>query len=67
MNKQERPCFDPFSIGCLILILFLASYSLEDTVWVADLSRVTTLALLGLTIGLMLGQSQFNSRVSFWL
>jgi hypothetical protein len=67
MIKKERPWWDPLSISCLIVMLFLASYSLEDTVWVADLNRVTTLALLGVTIGLVLGQSQFNARISFWL
>jgi hypothetical protein len=67
MKKQERFWWDPFSIGCLIVMLFLASYSLEDTVWVADLNRVTTLALLGVTFGLVLGQSQFDAKHSFWL
>jgi len=67
MIKQERYWWDPLSISCLIIMLFLASYSLEDTVWVADLNRVTTLALLGVMIGLALGQSQFNTRTSFWL
>ena len=67
MIKQERLWWDPLSISCMIVMLFLASFSLEDTVWVADLNRVTTLALLGVTIGLALGQSQFNVRISFWL
>ena len=67
MIKKERLWWDPLSISCLIVMLFLASYSLEDTVWVADLNRVTTLALLGVTIGLALGQSQFNAMISFWL
>ena len=64
---QERKWLDPLSISCLVVMLFLASYSLEATVWVADLNRVTTLALLGVVVGLALGQSQFNTRISFGL
>ncbi len=67
MIKQERKWLDPFSISCLIVMLLLASYSLEDTLWVTDLNRVTILALMGVVVGFALGQSQFNARTSFWL
>jgi transglutaminase-like putative cysteine protease len=67
MIKQERKWLDPFSISYLIVMLLLAGYSLEDTLWVTDLNRVTILALMGVVVGLALGQSQFNARISFWL
>ena len=67
MVTQNRHWWDWLSVGCLVLLLFLSSYSLEDTGWIEDLNHVTTLALLGLITGLAIGYSQFNKRNSQWL
>jgi hypothetical protein len=67
MQNQDRHWFDFPSIVLLIILLFLASYCLEDAGWVPNLNRVTVLTLFGGMIGSLLGQSRFNPKTSFWM
>ncbi len=62
MLKKTNYRWDWVAGICLILIVFLSVYSLELTYWTYDLNRVTTLAIVGLSIGLLLGLSSFSKK-----
>lgn len=66
INKKMR-WGDIFSALLVLILVYLSAAALEETAWVSGLNHVTALAILGTVIGLAIGQSQFNSRTSFWL
>lgn len=67
MFDQDRHRFDPLSTSFLIVILFLTGYGLESTGWLTELNRVTVLIILGGVFGLLLGQTRFSRKATFWL
>jgi transglutaminase-like putative cysteine protease len=67
MSDQVRHWFDPLSIILLVVLLFFTGYCLESTGWLPDLNHVTVLILFGGILGLLLGQSRFSTKVSFWI
>ena len=58
-NQNSRTRDIPAAV-CLVLIVFLSSYALELTYWTYDLNRVTSLAILGLLTGFLIGRSSFS-------
>jgi hypothetical protein len=58
-NKNARTWDLPAAV-CLALIVFLSSYAMELTYWTYDLNRVTSLAMLGLLAGSLIGRSSFS-------
>jgi transglutaminase-like putative cysteine protease len=67
MFETENRWWDPIAGGSLFLIIFLAAYSLELTYWTYDLNRITSIALLGTTAGILIGQSMYRQKFSFAL
>jgi hypothetical protein len=67
MFETENRWWDPIAGGSLFLIIFLAAYSLELTYWTYDLNRITSIALLGTTAGILIGQSMYRKKLSFTL
>lgn len=51
------------TIGLLIM-LFIAAYSLEYTQWAENLNKVTALAILGGILGIMIGNSSFHKKTT---
>ncbi len=64
MMQKEKRQWDGVAGVSLLLIVFLTAYSLELTYWTYNLNQVTVLALLGLNIGISIGQSSFSERTS---
>jgi hypothetical protein len=62
-NQNSRSWDIPASV-CLVLIVFLSSYALELSHWTFDLNRVTSLAMLGLLTGFLIGRSSFSLSFS---
>jgi len=60
-NKDRRR-WDLIAGVCLVLIVFISAYALELSYWTYDLNRVTTLALLGISSGILIGQSAFSTK-----
>jgi len=67
MIKKNARWGDIFSAVCVILLVYLSAAALEETAWVSGLTHVTHLAILGVLIGLAIGQSQFDGKISIWL
>lgn len=61
-RKYRTSNFNLISTLCLILIVFLAAYSLESTHWTENLNLVTALAVIGVLLGVLLGITGFNKR-----
>lgn len=58
---------DIFSALLILILVYLSAAALEETNWVSGLNHVTELVVLGVIIGLAVGQSQFNKKTSCWL
>jgi len=67
MLEKENRWWDPIAGGALILIVFLAAYSLELTKWTNDLSRITIIAVLGAISGILIGQSVYRRKIAIIL
>ena len=61
-EQKNARWLDWVLISCLVLMLFLASYSLETTEWMEGLNKVTAVALLGGIFGMLLGYTQFKKK-----
>ena len=61
-RKYRTSNFNLISALCLIIIVFLAAYSLESTHWTENLNLVTALALIGVLLGVLLGITSFNKK-----
>lgn len=59
--------WDPLSALLLVCALLTAATRLVATHWTEELFVVQTLVLLGLILGIALGQSRFSGRVAFLL
>ena len=66
-RKYRTSGFDLISTLCLIVIVFLAAYSLESTHWTENLNLVTALALIGGILGVLFGTTGFNKRQLIYL
>ena len=61
-RKYRTSNFDLISILCLIVIVFLAAYSLESTHWTENLNLITALAAIGVILGVLFGITTFNKK-----
>jgi len=61
-RKYRSGNFNLISALCLIIIVFLAAYSLESTHWTENLNLVTALAVIGVLLGVLLGITSFNKK-----
>lgn len=61
-KKYKNRGFDGLSSLSLILMVFLSAYSLESTHWTENLNLVTSLACIGVILGLALGISSFRKK-----
>ncbi len=61
-RKYRTSNFDLISILCLIVIVFLAAYSLESTHWTENLNLITALAAIGVILGVLFGMTTFNKK-----
>ena len=61
-KKYKNRGFDSLSSLSLILMVFLSAYSLESTRWTENLNLVTSLACIGVILGLALGVSSFRKK-----
>ena len=62
MEKSSARWWDPPSAIFLFFVLLCATTRLQYTEWTDGLNHVRNLAVLGLTVGLALGQSKFQRR-----
>jgi transglutaminase-like putative cysteine protease len=65
--KQKTRWWDWFSAILLVLAVFTAALRLVATRWSGELALVQLVALVGVILGLALGQSTFSTRLSFGL
>ena len=61
-KKYKNRGFDGLSSLSLVLMVFLSAYSLESTDWTENLNLVTSLACLGVILGLAMGISTFRKK-----
>lgn len=61
-KKYQERGFDLLASLSLILMVFLSAYSLESTHWTEDLNLVTSLASIGVILGIALGISSFKKK-----
>lgn len=66
MEKTSR-WWDPPSTALLFAATLFSGWRLQSTDWIDGLGEIRNLALLGLCVGLALGQSQFKRRGVFLL
>ncbi len=64
-KKYKNRGFDGLSCLSLILMVFLSAYSLESTHWTENLNLVTSLACIGVILGLALGTTSFRKKQLF--
>jgi transglutaminase-like putative cysteine protease len=62
MEKSPVRWWDLPSAALLLIAILLVGWRLEATEWVGGLGHVRSLAVLGLFVGLALGQSNFQKR-----
>lgn len=55
MFEKENRWWDLIAGGSLLLIIFLAAYSLELTYWTYGLGRIMSIGLLGTITGILIG------------
>jgi len=65
-EKAER-WWDPIIGFCLFFVVFFSAYSLERTFWTFDLNRITAIAMLGIILGMLIGQSTFRNGPAYFL
>lgn len=61
-RKYKERGFDALASCSLLIMVFLSAYSLESTHWTEDLNMVTSLACIGVILGIALGVSAFQKR-----
>lgn len=59
-RRYNQRGFDLLSVLVVIVMVFLSAYSLESTRWTEDLNLVTSLAMLGIILGVLCGASNFS-------
>ncbi|MGV8025193.1 MAG: transglutaminase family protein [Anaerolineaceae bacterium] len=66
-KKYQKNGFDLLSSFSLLLMVFLSAYSLESTHWTEDLNLVTSLACIGVILGIALGVTSFQKKQIIFL
>ncbi|MHB8807411.1 MAG: transglutaminase-like domain-containing protein [Anaerolineaceae bacterium] len=66
-KKYQKNGFDLLSSFSLLLMVFLSAYSLESTHWTEDLNLVTSLACIGVILGIALGVTSFLKKQIIFL
>lgn len=61
-KKYQKNGFNILSSFALLLMVFLSAYSLESTHWTEDLNLVTSLACIGVILGITMGVSSFQRK-----
>ncbi len=61
-KKYQKQGFDILSSSSLLVMVFLSAYSLESTHWTEDLNLVTSLACIGVILGIALGVTSFQKK-----
>ena len=61
-KKYQKNGFNILSSFALLLMVFLSAYSLESTHWTEDLNLVTSLACIGVILGITMGVSSFERK-----
>jgi transglutaminase-like putative cysteine protease len=65
-NKVER-WWDASAILSLIAAIWIVVWRIQATAWTRDLYRLETLVVIAFLLGLFLGKSRFNSRLTAWM
>lgn len=65
-NKVER-WWDASAILSLIAAIWIVVWRIQATAWTKDLYRLETLVVIAFLLGLFLGKSRFNSRLTAWM